>query len=85
MGNVASSNKKKSQRWNWDIKNGRAQVKPRAKPPPARPLFVQQTPSQRNRDSKYSLWYDSNSDEVIPPRTFRKATRKTGSRRAARA
>lgn len=63
MGNVASAppRKKKSQRWNWEYRNGRMQVKPRAaaKPKqPPRPLFLRRT----SRNLKTGLWFESNSN-----------------------
>jgi len=64
MGNAVSSNNRKKQQWNWNFKDGRAQIKPRAAnktKQPRRPLFKKQ-PS-----NDYNLWI-FNPD---PPRSRR--------------
>lgn len=68
MGNVASattqrktSSRRKSQKWNWEFRNGRMQVKPRGGKPAAaapRPLFLRRT----SRNLKTGLWFESNSN-----------------------
>lgn len=76
MGNAVSAQAKKKQRWDWEFKNGRAQVKPRARPAaPKRPLLLRRP----SNNYKFSLWYDSNADENVPVRGL--ARRSSSSRR----